>query len=502
MSLLVQFSPGASPAEPLRTAREVLALSPEALAQKPPVRLRGVVTYFKSEGFPDLIIQDDTGGVFIGGVTSNSPTELRPGVSVEVEGTAGTRSFTPRVQAGRIRVVGTNALPAPERASFDDLRSGRLDCRYVEAAGVVRSATIDHELNPPRLILRIATPAGSFYAWVLRFGEDDGQRLVDASVRVRGVCLAWENPRRQPTSLRLLVNDLDAITITRPPPVDAFAAPLATPDSLLRYRPEGLNQHRVRLRGVVTWWRPGDFLVIQNATFGVRVNSDARTPLKLGDEVEAVGFPALMGYSAALQDSVYRVVGHAGEPTAVLQFEPRVAVVAEAEDGAQAVAKFREHRPDVTLMDVRMPVLDGLEALRRVRSEFPEARVLMLTTSETEADIQAALAAGAAGYLLKNASPSELVDAVLAVHRGERWLPESLAKRIDQDAKESPLSPRQLEVLELLAKGLSNKEIASVLNFTTDGVKHHLKSIYAKLGVQDRTEAVVNAIQRGLVRVE
>ena len=133
---------------------------------------------------------------------------------------------------------------------------------------------------------------------------------------------------------------------------------------------------------------------------------------------------------------------------------------------------------------------------------MPEARVLMLTTSETEADIQAAMMGGAAGYLLKNANPSELVNAILAVQRGEHWLPESLAKRIDQDAKESPLSPRQIEVLELLAKGLSNKEIASVLEFTTDGVKHHLKSIYAKLDVQDRTEAVVTAIQRGLVKVE
>ena len=156
---------------------------------------------------------------------------------------------------------------------------------------------------------------------------------------------------------------------------------------------------------------------------------------------------------------------------AVLQFEPRVTVVAEAEDGAQAVTQFREHRSDVTLMDVRMPVVDGLEALRRIRSEFTDARILMFTTSETEADIQAALAAGATGYLLKNAGQSELVNVVLAVHRGERWLPESLAKRVEQDAKESPLSPRQLEVLDLLAKGLSNKEIAGVLGFTTDGVK-------------------------------
>ena len=106
--------------------------------------------------------------------------------------------------------------------------------------------------------------------------HDDGRRFVDAAVRVRGVCLAWQNPRRQLTSLRLLVNDLDAITVTQSPTAEAFTAPLATPDSLLRYRPEGLNRHRVRLRGVVMWWRPGDFLVIQGSTFGVRVNSDLR----------------------------------------------------------------------------------------------------------------------------------------------------------------------------------------------------------------------------------
>ena len=135
-------------------------------------------------------------------------------------------------------------------------------------------------------------------------------------MRVRGVCLAWENPRRQFTSLRLLVNDLDAITVTRAPPADPFAAVPATPDDLLRYRSDGLNPHRVRLRGVVTWRRPGDYLVIQDAKFGVRVNSDSRVPLKLGDEVEVAGFPALMGYSAGLQDSAYRVIGHTGEPGA------------------------------------------------------------------------------------------------------------------------------------------------------------------------------------------
>ena len=306
----------AAPGEALRTVREVLALSSDVLVQKPAVHLRGVVTYFKAEGIPDLVVQDETGGIFVGQGDREPGRSLQSGMVVEVEGTAGPGSFSPRVHAVRLMVVGTNALPAAKRVSFDVLKSGRFDCRYVEAAGVVHAATVDRELNPPRLILRIATPAGFFNAWVLRYGTEDGEGFVDASVRVRGVCLAWENPRRQFTSLRLLVNDLDAITVTRAPPADPFAAVLATPDDLLRYRSDGVNPHRVRLRGVVTWWRPGDYLVIQDANFGVRVNSDSPVPLKLGDQVEVAGFPALMGYSTGLRDSVHRVIGHTGEPAA------------------------------------------------------------------------------------------------------------------------------------------------------------------------------------------
>lgn len=884
-------------AGPLTTAREVLALAPESLAQNPAVRLRGVVTYFKADGFSDLVVQDGTGGLFITGLTSNTAPALRPGLAVEVEGAAGAGSFTPRVLAGRVTVLGANAPPTPERVSFDDLKSGRFDCRYVEAAGVVRAAAVDDLLTPPRLILRVAMPAGQFYAWVLRFGDDDGQRFIDAAVRVRGVCLAWENPRRQFTSLRLLVNDLDAVTITRAPPADPFAAPLVSADTLLRYQPDGMDAHRVRLRGVVTWWRPGDYLVIQDANFGLRVNSDSRALLKLGDAVEVAGFPALMGYSAGLQDAVYRVTGHPGEPAAqsiepskfltgqwtvdtdqklvrlagtlrgvqrsgweiilaleeagvnfvallqhgddtrwaeelepgsrleltgvcdvrptdrrrmvggvpdgfalllrgrpdvtvlragpwlnqrrlrlvlavsggalllalvwaftlrrrveqrtaqlareirsrhdaevefnatlgerariatelhdglqqsltgvalqleaaglaarqspeqapqhletarelltlsreelrralwnlrerdgnaseprrraartcpqheprrrgegqrisrgrrgggprpgrqprlphrargadqhgetrprpmrhrrgglpgrqaylahhrrrrrlrsdsragrghrplraarnararqaagrqpdhrqragtrhhrhlggaaemksttpirllladdhfvvraglaaVLKFDTRFRVIAEAGDGVEAVKAHRQHQPDVALLDVRMPVMDGIEAARRIRAEFPAARLLMLTTSETEEDIHRALEAGAAGYAPKNSSAAELTCALLAVHRNERWIPADLARRLEERTREAPLSSRQLEVLELLAKGLSNKEIATVLGFTTDGTKAHLKSIYAKLGVQGRAEAVTIGMQKVLLRVE
>jgi DNA-binding NarL/FixJ family response regulator len=185
---------------------------------------------------------------------------------------------------------------------------------------------------------------------------------------------------------------------------------------------------------------------------------------------------------------------------AVLEFEPRLRVVAQGTDGGQAVALFREHRPDVALLDVRMPGLDGPGAAGRIRAEFPDARLLMLSTSEADADVRRALDAGARGYLLKTACPEELVDAVLTVHAGGRWVPAALVRPAGAPAA-AALSPRQAEVLELLAKGLSNKEIAAVLGFSEDGAKAHLKAIYAKLGVRDRTEAVVAAIQRGLVRL-
>jgi len=187
---------------------------------------------------------------------------------------------------------------------------------------------------------------------------------------------------------------------------------------------------------------------------------------------------------------------------AVLKFDPRFTIVAEAADGHAAVAAHREHQPDITLMDVRMPKLDGIEAARRIRAESPAARLLMLTTYDAEEDIRRALDAGASGYLLKDSSQDDLTTALLAVYRGEQWLPANIARRLREHTQEAPLSPRQIEVLELLAKGLSNKEIAGVLGFTTDGTKAHLRTIFAKLGVADRTEAVVHAIQRGLIRVE
>jgi DNA-binding NarL/FixJ family response regulator len=186
---------------------------------------------------------------------------------------------------------------------------------------------------------------------------------------------------------------------------------------------------------------------------------------------------------------------------AVLKFERDLKIVATADDGDQAVKLFRQHQPDITLMDARMPVVDGIQALRQIRAEFTAARIIMLTTYEDEEDVYRALQAGAQGYILKKASQGELVAAIHQVHAGGRSIPAAMAQSFETRAAQADLTPRQVEVLELLAKGMSNKDIARLLGFTEDGAKAHMRNIFAKLGVSDRTEAVAVAIQRGVVRL-
>lgn len=186
---------------------------------------------------------------------------------------------------------------------------------------------------------------------------------------------------------------------------------------------------------------------------------------------------------------------------AVITQEADLELVAEAEHGGQAVALFAEHRPDVLLIDLRMPVMDGIEAIRAIIREFPAARILALTTYEGDADIQRALEAGACGYLLKDMLMTEVITAVRAVHRGERVIPPAVAARLAQFTPRSDLTEREIEVLGLVARGLSNKEVANTIGRTDETVKIHLKNIFAKLGVADRTEAVTQALTRGLIHL-
>jgi len=187
---------------------------------------------------------------------------------------------------------------------------------------------------------------------------------------------------------------------------------------------------------------------------------------------------------------------------AVLEQQGDMELVGEAENGQLAVALYREHRPDVCLMDLRMPVMEGVEAIRTIINEFPGARILALTTYEGDADIRRALDAGARGYLLKDMLMTDVIGAVRAVHRGERIIPAVVATRLAEFPERSDLTERELEVLQLVARGLSNKEVARAIGRTDETVKIHLKNTFVKLNVADRTQAVTVAVTRGLIHLD
>ena len=187
---------------------------------------------------------------------------------------------------------------------------------------------------------------------------------------------------------------------------------------------------------------------------------------------------------------------------AVIDQQPDLVLVGEGESGERAVALYRERRPDIVLMDLRMPGVGGVEAIRKITAEFPEARILALTTYEGDADIRRALGAGARGYLLKDMLLSDVITAIRAVLRGERVIPTGVATRLAEYSERSDLTGRELEVLQLVARGLSNKEVAKAIGRMEETVKIHLKNIFAKLDVTDRTQAVTVALGRGLIHLE
>jgi DNA-binding NarL/FixJ family response regulator len=176
-------------------------------------------------------------------------------------------------------------------------------------------------------------------------------------------------------------------------------------------------------------------------------------------------------------------------------------VVGEAEDGAGAIERFNQFHPDVVLMDSRMPVKDGIQATAEILKQFPAARILMLTAYDGDADIARALTAGVLGYVLKRSTGEDLLPALRAVAAGTRWIPGEVAGQLASRRSFEQLTPRELRVLEELAKGLANKQIADVLQITEHTVKDHVKNILAKLRVADRTEAVTVALQRGIIHL-
>jgi two-component system, NarL family, response regulator len=186
----------------------------------------------------------------------------------------------------------------------------------------------------------------------------------------------------------------------------------------------------------------------------------------------------------------------------IINQEKDLLVVAEAGDGAQAISAYEQHRPDVTLLDLRMPVLEGVEAVRQIRLLDPAARVIVLTTYDTDDEISRALKAGAKAYVLKDISADELVNCIRSVLAGKTYLAPAAAAKLAEGVTRVQLTPRELSTLRLLADGKANKEIASALDISERTVKTHLGHLFEKLGVTSRTEAIKVATRRGLVRLE
>jgi DNA-binding NarL/FixJ family response regulator len=187
---------------------------------------------------------------------------------------------------------------------------------------------------------------------------------------------------------------------------------------------------------------------------------------------------------------------------ALLNVVEGIEVVGEAADGVEAIAQFRKHQPHVTLIDLRMPRLSGVEVIQRIRMETPQARFIVLTTYDGDEDIFRALQAGARAYLLKGMTTDDLVSTIRAVHSGRSHIPPAIAQRLAERVGTEELTPREFDVLEQIVHGCSNKEIATALDISEATVKTHINSLLGKLGVTDRTQAATAAIQRGIVTLE
>jgi len=186
---------------------------------------------------------------------------------------------------------------------------------------------------------------------------------------------------------------------------------------------------------------------------------------------------------------------------AIINNESDMLLVAEAASGGEGIQKFREHQPDVTLMDLRLPDMSGIDTMIAIRTEFPDARVIMLTTFEGDVEVQRALGAGARGYMLKSMPPKDLVEVIRQVHAGKKRVPAELAAQLAEHLSDEALTEREVDVLRHVAGGNRNRDIAERLFISEETVKVHVKHIMEKLGASDRTQAVAIAVRRGIIQL-
>ena len=299
------------PAGELRTAAQVRSLTPAQAGEGRPVRLKGVVTFFDQELY-SRFLQDETAGIYFQELT-NMPA-LKAGQIIELEGVTSPGEFAPIIVPNSVKVVGDGNLPAAKPVSVEQLVSGQEDSQLVEVSGIVRSVRFEEESQYH--LLDLVMGGERFTAYARQLPTTQIEELVDSTVKVRGVCSTLFNRQRQLFGFRLLLARTADVVIEKPASGNPFAIPAQSIGSLLQFTPQGSFGHRVKVTGTVAYHEPGSAVFIQDEKEGLYCQTRQRTPLKAGDRVEVLGFPAKGEYTPVLQDAIYRRVGDGTAPAA------------------------------------------------------------------------------------------------------------------------------------------------------------------------------------------
>jgi PAS domain S-box-containing protein len=293
--------------EPLRTAREVRSLSVQEAEHQRAVKLRGVVTFFDETLF-SRFIQDDTAGIYLLQWT-NMPA-LVPGQIVEVKGVTSPGEYAPIIVPEEVTIVGAGKLPPAKQVTFDQLASGKEDSQFVTIAGIVHSVSLETNMY---YLIELATGGGRLAVYTRSLPVPEPEDLVDSTLRVRGVCSTEFNRQRQLFAIQVMVPRAEDLILEKPAARDPFAVPTCGLGSLLQFTPQGTYGHRVKISGTVVYQQRGSALYVQDDKCGLYVQTKQTLPLKIGDRVEALGFPAQGEYTPILQDALYREIG-SGSP--------------------------------------------------------------------------------------------------------------------------------------------------------------------------------------------
>jgi len=297
----------------LTQAAQIRGLTSREAQRQYPIRLQGVLTYY----MPELrltFFQDSTAGIYVN--ILGTPPQAHTGDLVEVRGVSGAGFFAPEVEHPEIRILGKASLPPAHHFALEDLLSGEQDSQFVEVRGIVHSARTESMLlahrqeGPPALALVVASRRNKFKAWIANFDRTaDYASLIDARVAVRGACGALFNEKRQLVGIQLFVPSTEQVQIEEAVHADPYTLPILPTSSLMQFTPETISGHRIRLQGNLTLYKPGRFLYIQDASGAVRIVSPENAAVRIGDRVDAIGFPTAGQYAPVLEDGAFRRLG-------------------------------------------------------------------------------------------------------------------------------------------------------------------------------------------------